>query len=114
ILISVATAAAILLITTGLRHRRAVISAGVMVAVVAALWYPLQFPFFYLSNQWWLIPALVVVLTGIGALIGRLLGQDDWRAVTKSTAMIGALTVLPLVFDQMFIRWGEYLQRVPL
>ena len=114
LLMSVATAAVVLLVSTGLRHRRAVISAGVMVALVLALWYPLQFPFFYLSAQWWLLPATAIVLTGAGALIGRLLGQDDWRTVAKSTALIGALLTLPLMFDQMFLRWDEYLQRVPL
>ncbi len=113
-LTSIAIGAAVLLLTTGLRQRRAVISVGIMVAVVLALWYPLQFLYFYMQNQWWVIPATLVVLVAAGLLIGRLAGGDDWRVVMKTTAIVGGLLTLPLMFDQMFLRWSEYLQRVPL
>lgn len=113
-LMSIAIGAAVLLLTTGLRQKRALISVGIMVAFVLALWYPLQFLYFYMQNQWWVIPATFVVLVAAGLLIARLAGGDDWRGVMKTTAIVGGLLTIPLVLDQMFLRWVEYLQRVPL
>lgn len=113
VVLSIAIAAMTTVLMTGMRHRRALLAAGIMVVVAAAGWYPLQFLFYYLNSPL----AIVIVgvgLVGVGLLVGLLVGGDDKRVIMRLAATIGALQVLPLVLDQMLLRWDEYVARIPL
>lgn len=113
VLLSLAIAAVVTVLTTGMGNKRGMLAAGIMVAIVAGLWYPLQFLFYYLNSPLAIV-ILVVGLIGIGLVVGYFVGGDDRRQVMRLAAIIGGLQVLPLVVDQMFLRWDEYLARIPL
>lgn len=113
LLLSLAIAAVVTVLTTGIGNKRGLLAAGVMVAVVTALWYPLQFAFFYLNSPI-VILLLAVGLIGLGIAVGFFVGGDDKRQVARLAIIIGGLQVLPLVADQMLLRWDEYLARIPL
>lgn len=112
-LLSLLIAAVVVLLGTGIANRRALLAGGIMVAVALIAWYPLQFLFFYMNNPLSIV-ILLVGLVGIGLLVGFLVGGDDRRVIMRLAAIIGGLQVLPFILDQMFLRWEEYVQRIPL
>jgi peptide/nickel transport system permease protein len=88
-------------------------SVGATVLAVIALWYPLQFLWFYL-NTGWTVLIVAVALAAIGVLAGLLLGGDDRKEAMRIAAVSGAIATVPLVLDQMLMRWGDYVQLIPL
>ncbi len=113
LLLSLTIAAVVTVLTTGMGNRRGLLAAGIMVAIVMAAWYPLQFLFFYFKSPFVII-GLTLALIGVGILVGNLVGGDDRRQIARLAAIIGGLTIIPLVLDQMFLRWDEYLNKIPL
>ncbi|MGV8876565.1 MAG: ABC transporter permease [Rhodoglobus sp.] len=112
-LLTCATAAIVVFTSTGFQHRRAVLAVGIVVALTLALWYPFQFLFFYL-NSGWTVLLVMSLMAGIGVIVGLLVGGDARAIVARTAAIVGGLTVIPLVLDQMFVRWDEYVSRIPL
>lgn len=112
-LLTLATAAVVLYTSTGFAHRRALTAVVIVVVLTIGLWYPFQFLFFYLNNP---VTILIVMIgmAALGLIIGLLVGGDDRRVVARTAALLGGLTVLPLVLDQMLLRWDEYVVRIPL
>lgn len=113
VVLGVFIAAVVVALSTGIAHRRALITAAIMVVVAAALWYPFQFLFFYLKNPLSIVIA-VIVLVVIGLVVGFFVGGDDRRVTMRVGAIIGALQVLPFILDQMLLRWDDYLRLIPL
>lgn len=97
----------------GLQDRPAVLTAAVITGIVAALWYPLQFLFFFVNNPLSIFAA-VIILGAAGWLAGQLLGGDDKREISRLGAVIGALSVIVLVLDQMLMRFEEYTASISL
>lgn len=113
ILMTAATGALMLFVTSSVKRRPIAISVGITVAAVIALWYPLQFMWFYFNNPL-AIAVVAVILAAVGAVAGLLVGGDDRRDAIRTSAITGALATIPLVLDQMFMRWGDYIQLIPL
>lgn len=107
VLLSASLAFLITILNRGLDDRKAVWTAVTVTAVVAALWYPLQFLFFFVNNPLSILAA-VAMLGGIGFVVGVFFGGDDRREISRLGAMIGAASVLVLVLDQMLLRFDEY------
>lgn len=107
VLLSASLAFLITILNRGLDDRKAVWTAVTVTAVVAALWYPLQFLFFFVNNPLSILAA-VAILGGIGFVVGVFFGGDDRREISRLGAMIGAASVLVLVLDQMLLRFDEY------
>ena len=113
ILLTAALAAIVTLLNRGLDDKKAVWTAGVITVVVAALWYPFQFLFFFVNNPLSILIA-VAVLGGIGFLVGYLFGGDDKKEISRMGAMIGSLSVIVLILDQMLMRFEEYTAAINL
>lgn len=113
ILMTAATGALMLFVTSSVKRLPIAISVGITVAAVIALWYPLQFMWFYFNNPL-AIAVVAVILAAVGAVAGLLVGGDDRRDAIRTSAITGALATIPLVLDQMFMRWGDYIQLIPL
>lgn len=107
VLLSASLAFLITILNRGLDDRKAVWTAVTVTAVVAALWYPMQYLFFFVNNPLSILAA-VAILGGIGFVVGVFFGGDDRREISRLGAMIGAASVLVLVLDQMLLRFDEY------
>lgn len=107
ILLSASLAFLITILNRGLDDRKAVWTAVTVTASVAALWYPMQFLFFFVNNPLSILAA-VAILGGIGFVVGVFFGGDDRREISRLGAMIGAASVAVLVLDQMLLRFDEY------
>jgi peptide/nickel transport system permease protein len=105
--------ALMLFITSSVRRRSVALAVAVTVGVVVAAWFPLQFLWFYLNSPITIL-IVAVLLGSLGALAGLVLGGDDRRDAMRTAAITGALATVPLVLDQMFMRWGDYIQLIPL
>lgn len=113
ILLTAGIGALMLFVTSSVRRRPIVISVGTTVVAVIAMWYPLQFLWFYFNSPLAVL-AVAIILGTLGAVAGILLGGDDRRDAMRTAVITGALSTLPLVLDQMFMRWGDYIQMIPL
>jgi peptide/nickel transport system permease protein len=107
ILLSASLAFLITILNRGLDDRKAVWTAVTVTASVAALWYPMQFLFFFVNNLLSILAA-VAILGGIGFVVGVFYGGDDRREISRLGAIIGAASVAVLVLDQMLLRFDEY------
>jgi len=112
-ILAIGLGALMLFVTSNLTKRTFQLSVGATVVAVIALWYPLQFLWFYFNNPL-AIPVVAVILAGIGVLAGFFLGGDDRTEAMRVAGLTGALATTTLVLDQMIMRWGEYVQLIPL
>lgn len=106
-------AALILFMTSNVKKKTMLFSVGATSLAVVALWMPLQYFWFYFNNPL-AMPSVAILLAGIGLIAGRLLGGDDRKEAMRLSAITGALATIPLVLDQMFMRWADYVQLIPL
>ncbi|CAB4539896.1 MAG: ABC transporter permease subunit [Actinobacteria bacterium] len=113
ILLTSGLAFLITILNRGLDDRKAVWTAVGMVAAVAALWYPMQFLFFFVNNPLGILAA-VVILGVVGFVVGTFFGGDDKKEISRLGAIIGAASVLVLVLDQMLMRFEEYKAAISL
>lgn len=113
ILLTAGIALLVTVLNRGLDDKKAVWTAVATTAVVAALWYPFQFLFFFLNNPLSILIALVV-LGGLGYLIGMFFGGDDKKEISRLGAIIGSLSVIVLILDQMLMRFQEYTAAINL
>ncbi|MEN9740028.1 MAG: hypothetical protein RLZ72_294 [Actinomycetota bacterium] len=113
ILMTSAIGALMLFITSNVKRRSIALSVAATVVAVIALWYPLQFLWFHFNSPLAIL-AVAVLLAAVGVLAGFILGGDDRRDAMRTAAITGAISTLPLVLDQMFMRWGDYVQLIPL
>jgi peptide/nickel transport system permease protein len=113
ILLTAGLAFLITLLNRGLDDRKAVWTAVGVTALVAALWYPMQFLFFFVNNPLGIVAALLI-LGGLGFVVGTFFGGDDKREISRLGAIIGAASVLVLVLDQMLLRFEEYKAAISL
>jgi peptide/nickel transport system permease protein len=112
-LLTAAIGSLMLFITSSVKRRPIVLAVAATGVVVVALWYPLQFLWFYVNTPLTIL-IVAVALAAVGALAGFLLGGDDRRDAMRTAALSGAISTLPLVLDQMFMRWSDYIQLIPL
>ena len=112
-LLAAGIGALMLFVTSNVTKRTMQFSVGATVLAVIALWYPFQFLWFYLNSGWTML-VVAVILAVVGILAGFFLGGDDRTEAMRVAAITGAIATVPLVLDQMFMRWGDYVQLIPL
>ena len=94
-------------LTTGLANRRALYASLVIAALGAALWYPVQFLFFYAPGVLG-IALLVVLFVALGVLAGWLFGGSE-RALSIRAAVITSVVVIVLLLvDRLMGSWPDY------
>lgn len=113
ILLTAMLAFVVTLLNRGLQDRKAVYTAAAITVLVAVLWYPMQFLFFYVNNPLGILLGLAI-LGGLGWAVGFFLGGDDRKEISRLGAIIGSLSVLVLILDQMLMRFQEYTASISL
>ena len=99
------TVVAVTAMTTGLRHRRALILGGAIVALTAALWYPISFYVMTPEVGAWLPPLVVVVFALLGWAAGHFFGGLDKRTLRTNGLIVGAVMGLLLILDRVIQMW---------
>jgi peptide/nickel transport system permease protein len=96
-------------ITTGLSNRKALYSSVVVAVAGAALWYPIQFLYFYVPGALSIV-LVAVIFIAIALAAGWLFGGDD-RALSVRGAVITAVIVTGLmILDRLMASWPDYVQ----
>lgn len=113
ILFTALIALVIVVLTTGLASKPALIVSGIVIASVAALWMPFRYLYFYFNNPLAIL-ITVVSLVGIGFAAGWFLGGDNRRELSRVGLLIGGLATLAPVIDQVLRQWEEYTRLIPL
>jgi peptide/nickel transport system permease protein len=106
-------AAVMVFLTTGLTNRQGQLVGLVTVAAVTAMWYPLQFLYFFVRNGWSIL-LTVLLLAGLGVLAGLLLGGDNRREMMRLGGAIGAISTVVMVLDRMLQYFFTYTTLIPL
>jgi peptide/nickel transport system permease protein len=93
-------------LSTGLENRKALYSSLVTVGIGAALYYPLQYVFPYMSI--WLMVVLAIVAVGVGLLVGWLFGGHDRWISGRTAAITAGLMGLTIMLDRYMQVWNLY------
>ncbi len=103
----------VIVLTMGLASRQALMVGAIMVAAVAALWLPFRNLYYYFNNPLSILITLLA-LAGIGFAAGWLLGGDNRRELSRVGLIIGSVSTLPLIIDQVLLQWSRYTDLIPL
>lgn len=104
--------AIVISLTTGFQHKGMLLAAGSVVAFWLAVWFPLQFLFFFVPELWTLL-ALVLVGVGVAILAGRIFGGEDRKQVIRAAGIISILTLGFVIIDRVLQVWSDYQQMIP-
>lgn len=110
LLLGVATAFVVVVLTTGLSNRRALYASLTVAALGAALWYPMQF-FFYYFPSWPAIVGMGLLALIVGALVGFLWGGDDRRLSIRAAVITAGFSSAFVLIDYILGSWPDYLAR---
>ncbi|GAB2751134.1 ABC transporter permease [Nocardioides pakistanensis] len=95
-------------LSTGLRNKRARNAALTTVAIGVALYYPLQYFYYYVGASWPIMFALLAVTVLVAVLVGWAWGGPDWKQSAR-TAAFAAVPVAALLFaDRVMSVWQVY------
>lgn len=97
----------------GFQNKKIIIASLLMVAVMIGLFTPFLFLFFYMPNPLSIV-IVIVALIIVGAIIGYTFGGEDRRSLMRLLGVSGAIYVIPLVLDQMLLKWPSYQAQIPL
>ena len=105
---AVAWAFVVTTLSTGIGDRRSLYASLTVAGIGIALYYPMQYAWYYLDESWPLILGLGALAVFVGVVVGHLWGGPDrWR-----NARTAALTAIPVSFllfiDQLMSSWATY------
>jgi peptide/nickel transport system permease protein len=104
--------AIVIALTTGFKHRGMLLAAGAVVAFWLAVWYPLQFLFFFIPELWTLV-ALVGLAVAVAFVAGAFFGGEDKKQIVRAAGIISILTLLLVIVDRVLQTWSDYQQMIP-
>lgn len=94
-------------VTTGLSNRRALYASASIALLGAALWYPIQYIYFYVPGPLG-IALVFVIFIGLAVLAGWLFRGDD-RVVSIRAAVLTAIIVsILMIADRLMVSWPDY------
>lgn len=101
---------AVLIVTasTGLSNRPALFASLSMVAVGAAIYYPIQSLLVADFNGWVLV-GLAIATVAVGLLAGFLFAKEDRSAVMRTSAITAVVVAILIVIDRVTQEWVPYL-----
>ncbi|HBU42233.1 MAG TPA: hypothetical protein DEB57_05045 [Microbacterium sp.] len=112
IITGIGAAVGVTAISTGLANRRSLLASLITVAIWAAVYYPLQYLFFYVAEGWMLV-LLGIAAIGIGILVGVIVGGDGKREAARTAAIVSFILFLIVVIDRVMLVYPDYVQRIP-
>ncbi|KNC18575.1 ABC transporter permease [Arthrobacter sp. RIT-PI-e] len=102
----VGAAFGIVLLTAGLRNRKALLSALIMVALGLVAYYVVN-PFLNGATVW-LIVGLAIATVLVGLAVGYVMGGYDRGQSMRAAASTGLLMGLLIVVDRFMVTWPSY------
>ncbi len=112
IVTGIGAAVGVTAVSTGLANRRALLASLITVAIWIALYFPLQYLFFYVPEGWMLI-LLGIAAIGIGVVVGLIVGGDGKREAARTAAIVSFITFFVIVIDRVLLVYPDYVQRIP-
>lgn len=112
LLMGAVVSAIVISLTTGFRHKGMLLTAITVVGFWLALWYPLQFLFFFVPELWTLL-ALVGVAVGAAFVAGAIFGGEDKKQIIRAAGIISILTLGFVIVDRVLQVWSDYQQMIP-
>ena len=112
IVTGIGAAVGVTAVSTGLANRRALLASLLTVAIWIALYFPLQYLFFYVPEGWMLI-LLGIAAIGIGIVVGIVVGGDGKREAARTAAIVSFITFFVIVIDRVLLVYPDYVQRIP-
>jgi peptide/nickel transport system permease protein len=105
-------AAIVMSLTTGFKHKGMLFASMAVVGFWLAVWYPLQFLFFFVPELWTLL-ALVVVGVAAAFLAGSIFGGEEKKQIIRAAGIISILTLGFVIMDRVLQTWTDYQQMIP-
>jgi len=107
-IIGLGTAVATTAIFAGIRNKRALYAALTTAAVGLALYYPLQYLFYYVPMNYLSMIGLGLVAIGVGVLVGVLWGGPDKGVSARVSAVTAFVMSFFVYVDQVMQYWQVY------
>lgn len=100
-------------LTIGLASRPALTVGAILVASSGLLWLPFRYLYYYVNNPISIVITLVT-LGAIGYLAGWLLGGDNRRELSRVGLIMGGVSTVAPIIDQVLLQWNRYTDLIPL
>ena len=102
----------VIALTTGFKQRGMLFAAASVIAFWLAVWYPLQFLFFFVPELWTLL-ALVGLAIAVAFVAGAFFGGQDKKQIVRAAGIISILTLGLVIIDRVLQTWTDYQQMIP-
>jgi peptide/nickel transport system permease protein len=112
IITGIGAAVGVTALSTGLANRRTLYAALIVVGIWAALYFPLQYLFFYVPTGWMLF-LMGLVSIGIGIGVGLLVGGDGKKEAARTAAIVSFITFFVIIVDRVMLVYTDYVDRIP-
>jgi peptide/nickel transport system permease protein len=104
--------AIVMSLTTGFKHKGMLYASLAVVGFWLAVWYPLQFLFFFIPELWTLL-ALVGLAVGVAFVVGTVFGGEDRKQIVRAAGIISILTLGLVIVDRVLQVWSDYQKMIP-
>jgi len=104
--------AIVIALTTGFKNRGMLFAAAAVIGFWLAVWYPLQFLFFFIPELWTLL-ALVGLAVAVAFVAAAFFGGEDKKQIVRAAGIISILTLGLLIVDRVLQTWTDYQQMIP-
>lgn len=112
LLLAILISVVVMSLTLGISHRGMLLTAAVTVGFWLAVWFPLQFLFFFVPELWTLL-ILVVVAVAVAFVAGTIFGGEDKKQIIRSAGIISILTLGAVIVDRVLQVWEDYQRMIP-
>ena len=112
IITGIGAAVGVTALSTGLANRRTLYASLITVGIWAALYYPLQYLFFYVPTGWMLF-LMGLVAIGLGIGVGILVGGDGKKEAARTAAIVSFITFFVIIVDRVMLVYTDYVARIP-
>ena len=112
IITGIGAAVGVTALSTGLANRRTLYASLITVGIWAALYYPLQYLFFYVPTGWMLF-LMGLVSIGLGIGVGILVGGDGKKEAARTAAIVSFITFFVIIVDRVMLVYTDYVARIP-
>jgi peptide/nickel transport system permease protein len=104
--------ALVIALTTGFASKGMLLSAAAVVGFWLAVWFPLQFLFFYVPELWTLL-ILIAVGVAVAFATGNFFGGEDKKQIIRAAGIISIITLMLVIIDRVLQVWEDYQRLIP-
>jgi peptide/nickel transport system permease protein len=109
LVVGVAAAFVAVFLTAGFSNRKVIYTALVTAVAGAALWYPLNYLFFYIPNylSWVIVFAVMIAVALIAAFA---FGGDERPSSVRAGIITAVVSAILIIVDRVMASWPDYVQ----